>query len=301
MLIKEKHITGMGVGPLCKLFGKSRQTFYKKKWHLNKTEQVEIIVLEMVAQVRRELPGLGLHKLYRFLYQPLRSDGIKMGRDKLNTLLRRSGLLITRNSRKPRTTQSNHLLRRYPDVAKHLLIERAEQLWVSDITYISIGYSFNYLSLITDAYSRKIMGYCLHPYLTNEGSINALKAAIQSRSGNLPLVHHSDRGVQYCSYDYIMLLNQERISISMTQNGEAYENPIAERVNGILKTEFKLNKVFRSRSEAILAVRMAIEAYNNLRPHMSCSNLTPIIAHETREPLIKYWKNNRKKKVFTEK
>jgi transposase InsO family protein len=98
-----------------------------------------------------------------------------------------------------------------------------------------------------------------------------------------------------------MLLNQERISISMTQNGEAYENPIAERVNGILKTEFKLNKVFRSRSEAILAVRMAIEAYNNLRPHMSCSNLTPIIAHETREPLIKYWKNNRKKKVFTEK
>jgi len=220
-----------------------------------------------------------------------------MGRDKLNTLLRKNGLLITRNSHKPCTTQSNHLLRRYPDLAKNILVERSEQLWVSDITFICMGYDFNYLSLVTDAYSRKIMGYCLHYTLTNDGTIIALKMALKNRSYGLSLTHHSDRGVQYCSYDYIILLNKYRISISMTQHGEAYENPIAERINGILKTEFKLSRVFKSRTEALFAVKPAIEAYNNIRPHMSCSFLTPEIAHKTTEPLIKYWKNTRKKKV----
>ncbi len=274
--------------------------YYDRKNHFKAVNQDEIIVLDLVAQIRRELPGLGLHKLYRCLYQPMRNHGVKMGRDKLNMLLRKHGLLITRNSRKPRTTQSNHLLRRYPDIAKHLLVDRSEQLWVADITFICIGYSFNYLSLITDAYSKKIMGYCLHPYLTNEGSINALKMALQSRTGNLPLIHHSDRGVQYCSYNYIILLNQQKIAISMTQHGEAYENPIAERINGILKTEFRLSRVFKSRNEALLAVKSAIEAYNHLRPHMSCGFLTPEIAHQATEPLIKHWKNNRRKKAPTD-
>ncbi|WP_420477440.1 transposase, partial [Noviherbaspirillum sp. ST9] len=198
-------------------------------------------------------------------------------------------MLIARGFRKPRTTQSNHLLRRYPDLAKHLLPDRSEQFWVSDITFICIGYSFNYLSLVTDAYSKRIMGYCLHPYLTNDGSINALKMALQNRSYHLPLIHHSDRGVQYCSYDYIILLNEHKIGISMTQHGEAYENPIAERINGILKTEFKLGEVFRSRTEALLAVRRAVEAYNTLRPHMSCSLMTPSAAHQATEPLVKHW------------
>ena len=112
----------------------------------------------------------------------------------------------------------------------------------------------------------------------------------------LPLTHHSDRGVQYCSYDYVKLLNKEKISISMTQNGEAYENPIAERINGILKTEFDLGRVFKSRTEALLAIKGAIEAYNNVRPHMSCGYLTPAAAHTAKEPLKKCWKNTRKKK-----
>jgi putative transposase len=297
MLIKEKHITRMGVGPLCKLFGKSRQAFYQKEWHLSDTEQMELIVLELVAQVRRELPGLGLHKLYKCIYQPLRTNHIKIGRDKLNTLLRNHGLLISRKLRGPRTTQSNHMFWKYPDLAKNLEINRSEQLWVADITYICITYDFNYLSLITDAYSRKIMGYCLHPYLTNEGTINALNMALNNRTTALPLMHHSDRGVQYCSYDYINLLNKEKIAISMTQHGEAYENPIAERINGILKTEFNLSRIFKSRSEALSAVKIAIEAYNNVRPHMSCSNLTPAIAHQTSELLIKCWKNRRKKRA----
>lgn len=286
----------MGIEPLCRMFGKSRQAYYQKEMHLSETGQTEEIVLELVAQVRRELPGLGLHKLYRCLYQPLRTNKIAMGRDKLNKLLRNHGLLITHKKRSARTTNSKHMFRRYPDLVKDLEAIRSEQLWVADITYICISYDFNYLSLITDAYSKKIMGYCLHPYLTNEGTINALNMAIRNRSGNLALTHHSDRGVQYCSFDYVRLLNKEKISISMTQNGEAYENPIAERINGILKTEFHLNRIFKSRSEALLAVKMAIEAYNNIRPHMSCGYLTPTIAHQSAEPLIKHWKNRRKKK-----
>ena len=295
-LIKEKRITRMGIEPLCRMFGKSRQAYYQKEMNLSETSKMEEIVLELVAQVRRELPGLGLHKLYRCLYQPLQTHKIPMGRDKLNTLLRNHGLLITRKKRGPRTTNSNHLFRRYPDLAKNLEVIRSEQLWVSDITYICISYDFNYLSLITDAYSKKIMGYCLHPYFTNDGTISALNMAIKNRSKDLALTHHSDRGVQYCSFEYVSLLNKAKISISMTQHGEAYENPIAERINGILKTEFLLNRIFKSRSEALLAVRMAIEAYNNVRPHMSCGYLAPTTAHQSTEPLVKHWKNRRKKK-----
>jgi putative transposase len=288
----------MGVEPLCRLFGKSRQAYYKKEWHLSDVEQIELVVLELIAIVRRELPGLGLHKLYKCIYQPLRTNNIKMGRDRLNTLMRNHGLLITIKRRGIHTTNSNHVFRRYPDLAKDLEVVRSEQLWVSDITYICISYDFNYLSLITDAYSKKIMGYCLHPYLTNEGTINALNMAIKSRTvSEFPLMHHSDRGVQYCSYDYVKVLNKEKINISMTQNGEAYENPIAERINGILKTEFDLGRVFKSRTEALLAVKMAIEAYNNVRPHMSCGYLTPVVAHLAVEPLKKCWKNTRKKKL----
>jgi putative transposase len=286
----------MGVGPLCRLFGKSRQAYYNRKWYFTEQEQTEIIVVELVLQVRRELPGLGAHKMHKILFQPLRSNGLKIGRDKLLEIMRRHGLLINRKRRNPKTTQSNHWFRRYPDLAKELAVTRSEQLWVADITYVCIGYDFNYLSLITDAYSKKIMGYCLHPYLTNEGTLNALRMAIAGRSSNTSITHHSDRGVQYCSYDYVKTLKDTDIQISMTQNGEAYENAIAERMNGILKTEFALNQVFKSRTDALLKVRASIEAYNNLRPHMSCSLLTPAQAHMTLEPLIKHWKNNRKKR-----
>lgn len=297
-LIKEKRITRMGVGPLCKLFGKSRQAFYKKKWFITDQEQQEMIVLELIAQVRRELPGLGLHKLYRCIYQPLRSNNIKFGRDKVHSLLRKYGLLISKKRRNPKTTQSNHhWFRKYPDLTRELEVKYSEQLWVSDITYICIGYDFNYLSLITDAYSKKIMGYCLHPFLTNDGCIEALKMALSGRSFTTTLIHHSDRGSQYCSYDYVTILKKAGIQISLTQNGEAHENPIAERMNGILKTEFNLNKIFKSRTQALLAVRSSIEAYNNLRPHMSCNYLTPVVAHLTDQPLIKRWKNTRKKAI----
>ena len=295
MLIKQKHITRMGVGPLCKLFGKSRQAFYNRKYYFSEREQQEMIVLELVSQVRRELPGLGGHKLYKCLYQPLRTNGIKIGRDKLFTILRNHNLLIDRKRRNPKTTQSNHWFRRYKNMAKDIKIEQSEQLWVADITYISVGYDFNYLSLITDAYSKKIMGYCLYPYLSNDGCIEALKMALSNKMLPTRLIHHSDRGVQYCSYDYVSLLKENNISISMTESGEAYDNQIAERVNGILKTEFKLHQNYKSRTDALMAVNCSINAYNNLRPHMSCDFLTPVEAHITNQILVKRWKNKRKK------
>lgn len=295
MLIKQKHITRMGIGPLCKLFGKSRQAFYNRKYFFSKREQEEIIVLELVAQVRRELPGLGGHKLYRCIYKPLKSNGIKMGRDKLFTLLRTHKLLIDTKRRNPKTTQSNHWFHKYNNMTKNLIVNQSEQLWVADITYISIGYDFNYLSLITDGYSKQIMGYCLHPYLSKEGCMEALKMALSNRLTTSPIIHHSDRGVQYCSYDYVELLKENKILISMTNSGEGYENQIAERINGILKTEFKLHQVFKSRPEALYTVKKSIYAYNNLRPHMSCNLMTPADAHITDMPLIKKWTNRRKK------
>lgn len=180
-------------------------------------------------------------------------------------------------------------------MTKNLEILTSEQLWVADITYISVGYDFNYLSLITDAYSKKIMGYCLYPYLSNEGCIEALKMALSKRILPSKLIHHSDRGVQYCSFDYVSLLRNSNISISMTESGEAYDNQIAERINGILKTEFKLHQTYKSRPEALLAVKSSINAYNSIRPHMSCNFMTPDDAHTTDEVLIKRWKNRRKK------
>lgn len=295
MLMKQKHITRMGIGPLCKLFGKSRQAFYDRKYYFSEKEQQELIVLELIAQVRRELPGLGGHKLYKCIYQPLRTNHIKMGRDKLFTLMRNHKLLIETKQRNPKTTQSGHWFHKYPNMIKNLIVTHTEQLWVADITYICIGYDFNYLSIITDAYSKQIMGYCLYPYLNNDGCIEALRMALANRSSTCPLIHHSDRGVQYCSYDYVNILREYKISISMTDSGEGYENQIAERINGILKTEFKLHQVFKSRNEALYAVKNSINAYNNLRPHMSCDFMTPAEAHLTDQPLIKRWKNNRKK------
>ena len=210
-----------------------------------------------------------------------------MGRDKLHELLRDNDLLITKKRKHPKTTNSKHWMKKYPNLIREMEINAPEQVWVCDLTYICVGFDFNYLSLITDAYSKKIVGYHLHPYLTTEGCLIALSMALLTWSGNTNLIHHSDRGSQYCSFDYVFKLHEACISISMTENGDAYENAIAERVNGILKTDFKLNRIFKTHLEAKLAVQNSISNYNTLRPHMSCSYLTPEQAHQSTELLVK--------------
>ena len=255
-------------------------------------------MLDFIAIIRREIPGLGTHKLHRLLRIPLQNSGIKMGRDMLHELLRDNQLLITKKRKLPKTTNSRHWMKKYPNLIKELKIDTAEQVWVCDLTYICVGFDFNYLSLITDAYSKKIVGYHLHPYLTTEGCLEALDMALLTWSGNTELIHHSDRGSQYCSYDYVLKLREAGITISMTENGDPYENAIAERINGILKADFKLNRIFKNQMEAKLAVQNSIANYNTLRPHMSCNYLTPEQAHQSLTPLIKKWKAKHKSNIF---
>ena len=161
---------------------------------------------------------------------------------------------------------------------------------MSDITYLTTQNGFIYLSLITDAYSRKIVGYHLSQHLKAQGCLIALHKAISSLSSNACVIHHSDRGIQYCCDTYIETLQNNNIAISMTQNGSPYDNAIAERINGILKTELDLDKNFANYGAAVSVVHEAIDAYNRIRPHMSCGNLTPEKAHQQQGLLIKKWK-----------
>ena len=241
------------------------------------------------------MPRLGGRKLFFLLNTPLMEHGIDIGRDKFFSILETFGLLVRiRKKRLPITTDSNHPFYKYPNLIKKIELLRSNQLWVSDITYISLINKFCYLSLITDAYSHKIVGYCLWENLKRDGTIKALKMATNSllERGSNSLIHHSDRGLQYCSKDYIDLLTLDAISISMTENGDPYENAIAERVNGILKGEFELGLCYKSYELALEAVIKAINTYNSMRPHASCDYLTPDEAHKIIGKLKSKWKKN---------
>lgn len=267
---------------ICMVFGYSRQAWYN---HLKRSELQafqEHIVLERIREIRAQLPKTGCIKLYRELNNGfLQRLGISMGRDAIFDLVRENGMLIRSRKRYTRTTNSRHRYRIHPDLVQRRPAGWAEQVWVSDITYISTINGFNYLSLVTDAYSRKIVGYCLAVNLKAAGCIKALNDAVRGRSYPAnTLIHHSDRGTQYCCDDYVARLNAYDIQISMTQTGSPYDNAIAERVNGILKGEFDLYKVFSSHGQARNAVDQAIYKYNNLRLHASCNYQTPENAHK---------------------
>lgn len=226
----------------------------------------------------------------------LASHGIEVGRDYLFDLLERHRLLIRQRKRKVITTDSRHWMHKYENLVKDLECPRPEQIWVSDITYIRMGNQWGYLSLITDAYSRRIMGYSLRTDMSAQGCLEALEMAINSRNyAGQPLIHHSDRGSQYCSSDYVKMLKDNNISISMTQNGDPYENALAERMNGIIKAEFNLYSTSYGFEHTYQLVKDSIEAYNELRPHGSCDNLTPAQAHHLQGQLKKRWKQYPKK------
>ena len=204
------------------------------------------IVLKLVKEIREDLPRAGVPKLHFLLQEKLAVHDIKMGRDALYQLLGEHGYLLRYRRRKPYTTNSNHPYKKYPNLIRDIkYLTHPGQLWVSDITYIRLLNSFCYLSIVTDAYSHKIIGYCLHPTLHSDGPVNALLLAAKSKR-QVTLIHHSDRGSQYCCAEYVRILNQYEIKISMTEKGDPYENAIAERVNGILKGEFFLAKTFAS-------------------------------------------------------
>lgn len=243
----------------------------------------------MVLTIRARMPRIGTRKLYYLLQEAFNNEGIKMGRDSLFRLLREEYLLIQKKRKYTITTNSKHFMHKHPNLVKELSIKRPEQVWVADITYIPVDKGFNYLHLITDAYSKKIVGYEMCDNMTTMSTLKALQMALKGRSYQGKLIHHSDRGLQYCSAVYTGLLKKNGIDISMTIDGDPYENAVAERVNGILKDEFGLGETNTTTDEAKKMVRQAVEIYNTERPHLSNYYVTPLKMHQQSQIIPKLW------------
>ena len=273
------------------MLGYSRQAYYQHKQQIEKESLQYGILIDEVLEIRKTQKRLGCRKLIHKLEPFMAQHQIVIGRDAFFDLLSERNLLVRkRKRRKPITTFSDHWMRKYPNLIEGFYPTAPNQLWVSDITYIVVGNGFAYLSLITDAYSRKIVGFYLSKDLSAEGCIRALEMALDNNPVLGRLIHHSDRGSQYCCSDYVKILNDNFIKISMTQNGDPRENAIAERVNGILKDEL-LDKSHLNYKEAVRNVSIAISIYNHQRPHGSIDYLTPIEAHFRSGKLKRRWKN----------
>jgi putative transposase len=277
---------------LCRLFGKTRHAYYDHQWRVQDQGLKDEVVIHNVLQIRKSLPATGTLKLHEMLKAPLESHKIKIGISYLFDLMREYNLGIRRRKRKVITTDSRHWMHKYNNLIKELAVTRPEQVWASDITYIRLINQWGYLSLITDAYSRKIMGYSFRKDLSAKGCLDALEMALKARMyPDKPLIHHSDRGSQYCSGAYTSMLVEQGIAISMTENGDPYENALAERVNGIIKNEFNLHQSSQGFIDTTKRVQEAIKAYNEIRLHASCDYLTPEKAHLMTGTLKKRWKN----------
>jgi len=296
-----EQTSGVSISLLCSLSGYTRQAYYKQRQHKANSKLQEELVIQQVNTYREVQKVIGTRKLHCLLSPFYRDHGIGMGRDALFDLLRFHSLLIgKKRPYKPKTTDSNHRMKKYPNLIKDTAPITSGGLIVTDITYIDLCEGNSYLSLITDAYSRKIVGYHLSDQLTAAGPVVALEMAILSYGENVAgLIHHSDRGSQYCSHEYTEILKDREISISMTQSGDPRDNAIAERVNGILKTEL-LEEVYPDISIARAAIAQAVNAYNYLRPHTSIDMLTPAIAHGKSSHLKRHWKSFYQRKLDKE-
>lgn len=298
MKTKESH--GIDVSVLCILSGRSRQAYYKQLHRKEKSQVEGALIIGQVMDYRKIQKRLGTCKLLWLMSPFLKEHKIDIGRDSMFNLLRLNGLLVGKGrANKPRTTDSNHWMKKHPNLIKDLTPITAGGLWVSDITYIGLEKGNGFLSLVTDAYSRKIVGFHLSESLTAAGPVKALGMAIQSCGDTEGLIHHSDRGSQYCCNDYVGILQENKISISMTQSGDPRDNAIAERVNGILKTEL-LDDVYPNVQAARIAVTNAVNTYNYLRPHTSIDMLTPALAHTQMNQLRRHWTSPYRRKLKRE-
>jgi len=284
------------------VFGVSRSAFYKAEEKTGHENLEEALVVGEVRKIRKKQPYPGTEKIYHMIKPFLKNHGIKMGRDKLDKLLYAYRLQSKRRRRRAYQTNSMHRFFKYPNLIKGLELNRANQLWASDITYIRRFRDFSYLSLITDAYSHRIVGWHLSKGIGIDGPVKALEMALLNRRKDkmqkLPLIHHSDRGIQYCSNSYVALLNKRKVKISMAMS--SYENPVAERLNGILKTEL-LNDGYPTHEEALEAVEEAIRIYNEERPHRSINMMTPVEAHKMMGPMPKRWRRNSRREKSSKK
>ena len=283
---------------LCRLLGITRQAYYQHFWQQEATGIEETLVLQQVLLLRKDHRAMGGRKLYEKLQGFLLEHGIKMGRDGLFDLLAANGLLVKKKRRRHITTWSGHWLRKWPNRIRGMEVTRINELWVSDITYWKIAGTYLYVSLVTDAYSHKIVGYHLAQTLEGIETMKALNMAISTLPEVLagPLIHHSDRGAQYCAESYVKLLQDKDIGISMTENGDPLENAVAERINGILKEEYLNFYQPVNKEEAGRKLKYSIDLYNQQRPHFSIGLLTPELVHSNNLLTQKLWKNYYKKK-----
>lgn len=291
----KSHYPKIGLGKFCRLLGVTRQAYYQHFWHQEQYVFEEELVLSEVLKIRKNHRHLGGRKLFELLQPFLLEHQIKMGRDRLFDVLSANYLLVKRRKKQTITTNSYHRFKKYPNLIRNFIPTEPNQLWVSDITYWKIATGFVYISFITDAYSRKIVGSHVAQTMETIETIEALKIAISGlRKGpdcHFQLTHHSDRGMQYCSDKYVRLLESNNIGISMTENGDPLENAIAERVNGIIKEEYLNDYQINNIEEAKELLEAIVKLYNNERPHMSIGNLTPNQVHENNIKTKKLWKN----------
>ncbi|MDB2462570.1 IS3 family transposase [Algibacter sp.] len=273
--VKSKGFAALDTIATC--FGLKRDAYYKYKRRADKRLKLEQQVINIVRKRRKSLPREGVRKLTKSLDQEFTKANIKVGRDTLFNILRKHQMLTLRKKYCSRTTNSHHRFYKYNNIIKDMKITKPNQVWVSDITYIRTIKGFCYLALITDMYSRKIVGYDLSKL---NGCVRALNKAIYQAKNINGLIHHSDRGIQYCSNVYTQILKRKKIDISMTEENHCYENPMAERVNGILKGEFYLDQTFDNVAHAKRTAKNAINLYNEIRLHLSLDYKTPNMVYK---------------------
>jgi len=277
--LQEKQRKNIKLARCCSCLGFSRQAVYQWKERTEKRAKSLEPVIILVHQWRRLLPRIGTRKLYYLLKPELVKRNIKLGRDGLFLLLKNHGLLLKPTKSYTKTTNSKHWLKKHPNLLKEWKIDHVEEAFVSDITYVSSDEGTHYLSLVTDAYSRKIMGYELSDEMKATDVVKALKMAIGEKQTRTSSIHHSDRGLQYCSGEYQNSLKKGGMRPSMTDGYDCYQNALAERVNGILKHEFLMHRC-SNRKELEQLVRESIRLYNECRPHLSLDMQTPNAVHE---------------------
>lgn len=265
--------------------GYSRQYVYKQPQDAVKKLLKQKAIKQLVDRERKLLPRIGTRKIHYLIKEDLQCQTLKCGRDQLFSLMRYYGLQIKPRRKYTQTTMSKHWLKKWPNIIREKVINWPDEVWVSDITYIKTQQGNCYLNMITDAYSRKIMGYALDDNMETESMIKALKMATAQRLyTHLPTIHHSDRGLQYCSKEYESFTRTNNIRLSMTENGDPYENALAERMNRTIKEEFGMDKILKNKEQVAQLVHESISLYNNKRPHLALKMKTPEQVYKTKIP-----------------
>lgn len=278
---------GLSLSRCCRLFGISRQAIYQAEKRAERRADELAVIKPLVLGVRQVMPRLGTRKLYYLLKNEFDGQGVKIGRDALFDYLRYESMLIRPKKNYTKTTDSRHWLKKYPNLMKEVKAVEPEQYFVSDITYIKSREGTHYLSLVTDAFSRKIMGHHLSDDMSAENVAMAMKMAADNRITSKELIHHSDRGLQYCSSIYQNELKRSNAVPSMTDGYDCYQNALAERINGILKGEFLINTCNTGKELKIL-ITESIETYNDKRPHLSLNYKTPNFIHNKKSSEVSF-------------